>query len=230
MKTVVYCYNVGNTDFQNYIDYPFEQIQTYEIDLALSDRERQFLFVDTETTGLPRLRDASYKDTSNWPRLVQIAWILSDDNLNIISKKSFIIKPTFTIPQSASLIHKITTQKALEEGEPIEYVLQLLQNDINRCTDIVAHNLQYDLNVIACEFYRKSLNSALFDKQQICTMEETTNYCAIDGKYGYRWPKLSELHRKLFECNFEEAHNASVDIDVTFKCFKELVAKRIINI
>ncbi len=230
LKTVVYCYNDDKTDFQNYIDYPFDEVKTYEISLIGSDKKQNFLFIDTETTGLPKVRKASYKDTTNWPRLVQVAWILSDENFNIISKNSFIIKPTFIIPFEASLVHKITTDKALNLGSPIESVLQLLQNEINDCSNIVAHNLQFDLNVIACELYRAGINSDILDKKHICTMEETTNYCAITGKYGFNWPKLSELHRKLFNYDFEEAHNASVDIDATFKCFKELATKNIIKI
>jgi DNA polymerase III alpha subunit (gram-positive type) len=50
------------------------------------------------------------------------------------------------------------------------------------------------------------------------------NYCAIPPfRYGkYKWPKLSELHQKLFGTDFEEAHNANVDIQATAKCFWEL--------
>ncbi len=36
------------------------------------------------------------------------------------------------------------------------------------------------------------------------------------------WPKLSELHIELFGEDFEEAHNASVDINATEKCFWEM--------
>ncbi|MBC7525895.1 MAG: 3'-5' exonuclease, partial [Flavobacterium sp.] len=51
---------------------------------------------------------------------------------------------------------------------------------------------------------------------------KTTNFCAIPGPYGYKWPKLSELHYKLFQTGFEEAHNAAADIQATAKCFWEL--------
>ena len=36
-----------------------------------------YLFFDTETTGLPKNWKAPVTDTENWPRIVQIAWILS---------------------------------------------------------------------------------------------------------------------------------------------------------
>ena len=53
-------------------------------------------------------------------------------------------------------------------------------------------------------------------------MKKSTNYCKLDGPYGYKWPKLSELHYKLFGIGFEEAHNAAVDINATAKCFWEM--------
>ncbi len=39
-----------------------------------------FLFFDTETTGLPRNWQAPLEDLDNWPRLVQLAWLLMDEN------------------------------------------------------------------------------------------------------------------------------------------------------
>ncbi len=39
---------------------------------------KQILFIDTQTTGLPKNWNAPITDTKNWPRLVQIAWIITD--------------------------------------------------------------------------------------------------------------------------------------------------------
>ena len=64
-----------------------------------------FLFFDTETTGLPQRWNAPVTDVDNWPRLVQLAWIMCDDKGNIIEERSDIIKPEgFSIPVEASLI------------------------------------------------------------------------------------------------------------------------------
>lgn len=43
-------------------------------------------------------------------------------------------------------------------------------------------------------------------KNKICTMESTTDFCAIKGPRAYKWPKLSELHYKLFSTGFDQAH------------------------
>ena len=61
-------------------------------------------------------------------------------------------------------------------------------------------------------------------------MIKSTEFCAISGPYGYKWPKLSELHHKLFNIGFEEAHNASVDVRATSKCYWELIQKNVIQI
>ncbi len=53
-------------------------------------------------------------------------------------------------------------------------------------------------------------------------MESSTDFCAIDGPYGYKWPKLQELHNKLFGVGFTEAHNAAADIAATAACFWEM--------
>jgi hypothetical protein len=59
-------------------------------------------------------------------------------------------------------------------------------------------------------------------------MQKSTNFCAISGPYGFKWPKLSELHYKLFGVGFNEAHNAAIDIHATAKCFWELKKRGLI--
>lgn len=53
-------------------------------------------------------------------------------------------------------------------------------------------------------------------------MQASTDLCRLPGPYGFKWPKLSELHYKLFGFDFKEAHDASVDINATEKCFWEM--------
>ena len=38
-----------------------------------------YLFFDTETTGLPKNWKAPITDLENWPRLVQLAWLVYDN-------------------------------------------------------------------------------------------------------------------------------------------------------
>lgn len=182
-----------------------------------------YLFFDTETTGLPRNWKAPVTDLSNWPRLIQIAWILCDTNGNRIESDAFIIKPeNFIIPRDASRIHGISTERAISEGVDLTSVLNRFSALINRSEAIVAHNISFDEKIIGAELLRKQIQNNFSRKKKLCTMQASTNYCRLPGNYGYKWPKLSELHIKLFGKDFEEAHDAAVDINATERCFWEM--------
>ncbi|MCX6304782.1 MAG: 3'-5' exonuclease [Bacteroidetes bacterium] len=182
-----------------------------------------YLFFDTETTGLPRNWKAPVSDLNNWPRMVQLAFLLYDKNGNKISGGDYIIKPEgFTIPADVARIHGITTERAMEDGKPLSGVLLNFLSLIDESEYLVAHNMSFDEKIVGAEFLRKKMPDHTAAKKKICTMHSTTNFCAIKGPYGYKWPKLSELHYKLFKTGFDEAHNAAVDISATAKCFWEL--------
>lgn len=188
-----------------------------------------YLFFDTETTGLPNNWKGPVTDLNNWPRLVQLAYLLYDSNGTKISEGDYIIKPVgFTIPEVVSQIHGITTEKALSEGVIIEPVLKEFQSLINQSSHLVAHNMNYDEKIMGAEFLRHDMANSIPSKRRICTMVSATDFCAISGPYGYTWPGLSVLHFKLFGTGFDGAHNAAADIDATARCFWELKRRGII--
>lgn len=182
-----------------------------------------YLFFDTETTGLPRSWRAPVTDLDNWPRLVQLAWLLYDDEGNKVASADYIIKPQgFTISTQSSSIHGITTERAIDEGVSLRDVLDEFREVVEESNILVAHNISFDEKIMGAELLRNGMQNILSRKNKLCTMMSSVNYCAIPGQYGYKWPKLSELHLKLFGCDFEEAHNAAADINATAKCFWEL--------
>jgi len=180
------------------------------------------LFFDTETTGLPSNYKAPATELDNWPRLVQIAWIIISEG-EIIKEKDYIIIPNgFIIPENAYRIHGISTDIALQMGVPIEFALSQLVENVMECNGIGGHNLSYDLKIVNAELIRCN-HSQLPDKPLIDTMLSTVKYCELPGKYGYKWPTLAELHQKLFGVVVKEAHHALADVETTIKCYKELV-------
>jgi DNA polymerase III epsilon subunit-like protein len=188
-----------------------------------------YLFFDTETTGLPRSWKAPVDDLSNWPRLVQLAWLLYDRSGKMLFRANHIIKPEgFTIPTVAASIHGITQEKACREGAPLTAVLGEFFNYLNQSNMLVAHNMSFDENIVGAEFLRHNMPNVIPQKNRICTMLRSTSFCKLEGPYGYKWPKLSELHSLLFNTDFAEAHNASVDIQATAKCFWELRKRGIV--
>lgn len=189
-----------------------------------------YLFFDTETTGLPKRWDAPVTDFNNWPRMVQLAYLLYSADGDLLAGGDYIVRPEgFTIPEVSSQIHGISTERALQEGVPLKDVLLSFLEMMKQSTCLVAHNISFDEKIVGAELLRCGMPNDLMAKQRFCTMQSATNYCAIKGPYGYKWPRLSELHQKLFGCDFEEAHNAAVDIEATAKCFWELRKRGLIN-
>lgn len=190
-----------------------------------------YLFFDTETTGLPRSWSAPVTALDNWPRLVQLAYMAYDGEGGLIAAVDTIVKPQgFTIPVESSRIHGITTERALAEGKDLGEVLRDFKALLDPARYLVAHNISFDEKIIGAEFLRNGLPDIPAAKNKICTMHSTTEFCAIPGPRGYKWPKLTELHRKLFNADFSEAHNAAADIAATAKCFWELKERGIIKI
>jgi len=192
---------------------------------------KKYLFFDTETTGLPKNYNLPPSCVDNWPRLVQLAWIINDENGEEILKKDYIIKPEgFSIPEEVSKIHKITTEKAMSEGEELKKVLKVFASHIVKCDLLVGHNILFDERIVESEMIRNKIPVSFNYANIFCTMKNTTEFCRIKGQYGYKWPNLQELHQNLFNYNFEDAHNAFSDVSATSKCFWELKKLGIINV
>ena len=190
-----------------------------------------FLFFDTETTGVPKNYKAPASDLNNWPRLVQLGYLLYDQHKKLIAAGDYIIKPNgFTIPTESSNIHGITTERALNEGKELTEVLSEIAIHIKKSDYLIAHNMAFDEKILGAELLRSGFSNIIEQKTRICTMQTTTEFCAIPGPYGFKWPKLSELHIKLFGNDFDGAHSAFADIEATARCFWKLIGLKIIEV
>ena len=133
-----------------------------------------FLFFDTETTGLPRQWKAPVEDLDNWPRMIQLAWLLYDEDGNEIIRSNDIVKPEgFRIPKAASAIHGITTEKAMEEGVELGDVLRKFTYALDGADYLVAHNIEFDDKIVGAELLRKEMHSDFFTHKRICTMKSS---------------------------------------------------------
>lgn len=192
----------------------------------------KYLFFDTETTGIPKDYKAPCTNTDNWPRLVQLGWLLTDAAGRILSEGNHIVRPDgFEIPKAASDVHGITTEFALENGKPLLDVIFAFGADLNQADCVVGHNLDYDLHIVGAEYVRLGYDSRImFARPTLCTMQATIQFCNIPGRFGPKWPKLMELYTKLFGQGFDGAHDAMADIRATKDCFFELLKRGIVRL
>lgn len=152
-----------------------------------------------------------------------------DDNGRIVKSRQCIIKPDgWTIPTQASDVHGITTDYAEEFGIPISEALRVFIEDYNRSERLIAHNINFDFNVVGAELHRSGIKASKYVTEKVCTMEASTDYCKIPGRNGYKWPQLIELHKKLFDKGFDGAHDAMIDVQACARCYFELKKQEII--
>ena len=187
------------------------------------------LFFDTETTGLPvELSDGSVR----WPRLVQLACLLTDADGRELESYCTLVRPVgYRIPQEATAVHGITTEKAVREGVSVKEAVDAFLSLYDWCDMVVGHNVEFDEGVIGAEIDRLGAWGGRKKKPTVCTMKPSAELVGIwsERKQDWKWPKLIELHWKLFGCGFEGAHDALCDIRATARCYFELVKRGVLE-
>lgn len=195
-----------------------------------------YFVYDTETSGLPARggphrgyhhpKDIAKYDTA---RIVSIAWIVLDKDLNEISKGDRLISPKdFVIGADATKIHGITQKHASENGADILDVLAELVDIIAPCRVLVAHNVWFDVNVLRSECFRyKQIElAALLDRSiKYCTMTHGKLILGLP-----RNPTLNVLYTTIFGEGVENAHDARYDTYHCCKCFIDLKKRPIAEV
>jgi DNA polymerase III epsilon subunit-like protein len=206
------------------------------------------LVFDTETTGLPKSKIMNPDTLNLWPHIVQFSYVIYDTILNDIvhSSDSIVkLKDGIIIPEDSIKIHGVTNEISQKNGTNIEVILNEFFSHLRNIDLLVGHNVSFDINMIKVELlrfiyetkynileddvktYKYNLHFLTNYKNIYCTLHESINLCnikAIDkfGKEYIKFPKLLELHQKLFESTPNNLHNSFNDILVTLRCFMKL--------
>ena len=182
-----------------------------------------YLFVDTETTGLPPSQSAQL---GAWPRLVQLGWLLSEDTGDIVLQDTAIIRPEgYHIPQRVTRIHGISTQMAYDQGISLDDALQRFSQALRYSHFLIGHNIDYDYHVLLAEFHRKKINTLFSHYPRFCTMKSprVMEFVRImRGSNHRKYPKLSDLYHILFDERLHQDHDALADAKMCKQCFFEL--------
>ncbi|MGB6460463.1 MAG: 3'-5' exonuclease, partial [Candidatus Acidiferrum sp.] len=145
--------------------------------------------------------------------------------------QSHVIRPNgFKIPKDAQKVHGISTLAATRTGVPLPTALDAFAKALSKALVLVAHNYSFDAGIIGAEFYRLGIRQPFRGKITVCTMMNSTQYCRLPGQQGFKWPKLPELHLKLFGRKVAETHDAASDVRTCSKCFFELKRLGVIRV
>lgn len=192
------------------------------------------LFFDTETTGVK-----SWKTPGFIPRLVQIGAILQDlETGRVLAEINLISDPRVPIPAGASAVHGITDDMAERFGHHIEEIDQLFYNLLWTTEILIAHNIVYDLDILADNMPMSSRLIGTRKDFTFCTMKASTNVVQApfsakqiaffkdrpDKKDGdFKAPNLTETYQHFFGEPFDGAHDAMADIRACRDIFLELI-------
>jgi DNA polymerase III epsilon subunit-like protein len=198
------------------------------------------LIFDTETTGL-QPKNTPINHVDKWPHIVQLSWAIYNEETkqieeemdNIISLGTHI-----SISAESTAIHGITSELSRAKGVPIEVALFDFKHAANRCRKMVAHNLEFDKNMILVELHRNRMFHTVFPPVEYCTMKQGTPICKLvkvwkDGTISFKYPKLIELYHALFGEDTPSPiglHNAKVDVDVCLKCYVRMTEMSAANV
>ncbi len=191
------------------------------------------LFVfDTETTGLPKKNANMVDNLEGWPCIVQLSFMIYDTEEN---KLLYVYDRIIKIPSSVIIskesedIHHINRELCDEKGVDIRDALTIFDSKLKECDIKIGHNISFDEKMIAVEKLRLNWDAGSSialaeDKPSFCTMKNGTDICELTKKYSNgrvypKYPKLPELHFKLFGELPLNCHNSLYDINITLRCY-----------
>ena len=151
---------------------------------------------DTETTDkIHYVEDESGKKKAIMPRVIQLGYIYYDTSDPLKTKifdKLIDIDDSIEISEGAAKVHGISKMK-IQQTSPgkkltMEKALEQFIDDIENCDHVVAHNVDFDKNVLLHELEQleneelKTRGLALFNtftgkKQWTCTMKDNIKVC-----------------------------------------------------
>ena len=196
---------------------------------------KDVLIFDTETTGLPEKKAKWDVDYMEFPHIVQLAWIHGG------KEENHIIRPEgWEIPQETVEIHGITTEYALEHGEPFAAVVDMFIQDCHDAGLICGHNIYFDTSFVKANILRElgreyyeanDVESALHKGKRIDTMRATIKWVDARTPSGMKkWPKLEELYSRCFPGETYPAHDALEDVKAVARCLPLLVERGLVEL
>ena len=183
------------------------------------------LTLDIETTGLPPKAARYETDFMNFPYIITIAWKINDGE----TKYLIVNQEGIAIPPEATAINGITNEMCDASEITLSRALADLLFDAQDVDVVIGHNIYFDTSIIKACLLRLlaagKIVQAFYDQfvimlgkeKRVDTMYKTISFCARGGKF----PKLTELHQKLFNESFD-AHNSKDDVNATYRCYVRL--------
>lgn len=228
--------------------YPSE-ILSYSSEIYNGKRNRNVQSLLDEEPKYP-IRFKNEIQIDSHPHITQLSFVLYDATNNRVVQvfNEYIKLPkNVKIHEKAQEITGITWDICNEKGISIIDALLAFQEAYFRASIIVAHNIEFDMNIIHSNIikYKTELcnivpyiisvcnpeyDCNIMSMERFCTMIRTIRICNIqvpkkDGSgYKIKLPKLVELYAFLFgkENVPSNLHNSIIDTLICLRCFMRI--------
>lgn len=212
---------------------PSDVLKEFPLKEISKDLEFDLIF-DTETTGLPIMKGFSnyfpYTDLEAYylSRITEICWSGLSDKKTVFIKNE-IIKPSgLNEEQITLMLSRIPKDKMKQDvkqimsGRDLKSVFVEFKRDLRACRWPIAHNSNFDVNIIKSEAYRigdLEVIEILEKKQIKCTM-----IFSIQLNSG-RVMSLDSLYERLMKKKRDGGHRADKDVTDLTECVIQLREK-----
>lgn len=171
------------------------------------------LIFDSEFTDLPINNQYDHID------LLELGYIIVDNDLNIISENNMLVNVPFQISDKITELTGIDNEKTAKDGLELKQVLDTFYNDLKECTFIIAHNLKCDIGVVLNEFKKLKLDNysnELNKKIRLDSYYIFRNYLILDS---YR---LINIYNHVQDHILEQTHRALDDCYLILNTFTKM--------
>ena len=176
-------------------------------DLSMPKYCRRVLCFDTETTGLlpKHIPGTPFPPDSAYPYITQLSWIMynvATGEIEEVVDEYIKIPANVEISAESTRVSGITREIIEEKGKPLAPLLVRFYAAYMKCDSIVAHNMNFDKEVVRQEMRRNKMaimdivrdksrvNTMLgigtkrfnhvYEIELFCTMANTIELCNID--------------------------------------------------
>ena len=146
-------------------------------DLTIPKFHRRVMVFDTETSGLiPRHKAGTpFPPIEAYPYIMQISWTVYNvltGKIEEVVNEYIAVPNTVEISPEATKVNGITREVLLAKGVPIVPILEKFFVAYMKCDCIVAHNIQFDSEVVRKEMWRnrEGLNRKIRNPERVNMM------------------------------------------------------------
>ena len=176
-----------------------------------------YLILDVSANGAPKSWKAAPDDVFNWPRMVQLSWLVYNEDRELQAQANDLIQPNgWKMPAAMAKRYHVTQEQLEEKGIPAREALEKLVPQIDACQYLITHNMTFCEGILTAEMARLSMPHRLSAADKYALMQEAAWYTKLPARGGrYKWPSLQDIHVKMFQARYANAGEAYADVATT---------------